>query len=222
MAVFDSEADKYDQWYETPLGNFVNLLEKQAIYSLLNPSPGETVLDVGCGTGNYSIELAGRDCIVTGVDNSKNMIEIAKWKAASRNLKINFVFADVSLLPFDDNIYDSAICVAAVEFFGNRQKGIDEIFRVVKPGGKIVIGFINKNSGWGELYQSDYFKENTVFKYAGLLDIDEIRSIHPGELIEIKKTLFTPPDESEPSVEKEKIYAKSNKPGFIAALWQKK
>ncbi|MGK9475594.1 class I SAM-dependent methyltransferase [Melioribacter sp. OK-6-Me] len=222
MAIFDTEADNYDQWYETPLGNFVDRLERRAIFSLLNATKGESIIDVGCGTGNYSLELAALGCNVTGVDNSKKMIDIAIEKARYRNLKVNFLFADVTKLPFEDDLFDAAVCVAAVEFFDNWQKGVNEIFRVVKPGGKIVIGFINKNSNWGELYQSNYFKENTVFKYARLLGIDEIRSIHTGELIDIKETLYTPPDENEPSLEKEKIYSNKNKPGFIAALWKKK
>ncbi len=222
MAIFDTEAEIYDQWYGTPLGNFVDRLEKEAVFSLLNPSEGSSIIDVGCGTGNYSLELAALGCNVTGVDNSKKMIDIAIEKARSRNLKVNFLFADVSKLPFGDDLFDAAVCVAAVEFFDNWQKGIDEIFRVVKPDGKIVIGFINKKSHWGELYQSNYFKENTVFKHARLLGVDEIRSIHTGELIDMKETLCTTPDENEPSIEKEKTYVNKNKPGFIAALWQKK
>lgn len=146
MAIFDTEAEIYDQWYGTPLGNFVDRLEKGAVFSLLNPSEGSCIIDVGCGTGNYSIELAALGCNVTGVDNSKKMIDIAIEKARSRNLKVNFLFADVSKLPFGNDLFDAAVCVAAVEFFDNWQKGIDEIFRVVKPDGKIVIGFIIKKA----------------------------------------------------------------------------
>lgn len=222
MAIFDSEADKYDQWYETPPGNFIHMLEMKAVLSLLDPKEGESVLDACCGTGNYSIELAGRGCSVTGVDNSNNMLDVAKKKALSRNLNLNFVLADIHKLPFENERFDSAVCVAAVEFFGNPSKGVDEIFRTVKKGGKVVIGFINKKSGWGELYESEYFKENTVFKYARLFDISEIRSFHPDELIAVRETLYTPPGETEPSLDKEMNYSKINKPGFIAALWQKK
>ena len=63
MAVFDKKADDYDRWYESKLGKFVDKVETELAFSLLNPFPNE-ILDMGCGTGNFSIKLAEKGCKV--------------------------------------------------------------------------------------------------------------------------------------------------------------
>lgn len=223
MQIFDSEAETYDQWYETPLGKFVDSLETQEIISLLHPTKGMNVLDAGCGTGNYSIKLARLGCVVTGVDISEKMLAVARRKAKESGHTINFINCNIESLPFASEQFDAVVSVVALEFVGNQQKALDELFRVVQKGGKVVVGFLNRNSPWGELYQSDYFQKNTIFKYARLLDIDSIKSFHSNELALIQESLFIPPeiDESDVSLALEEKLSKTNKPGFLSALWIK-
>lgn len=68
--LFDKKADSYDEWYRTAAGRFVDRIEKEAVFSYLEPQAGMSVLDIGCGTGNYSLALAGKGLKVTGVDIS--------------------------------------------------------------------------------------------------------------------------------------------------------
>lgn len=223
MQIFDSEAATYDQWYETPLGKFVDSIETREIISLLHPTKGIHVLDAGCGTGNYSIKLARLGCIVTGADISEKMLAVARNKAKDFEHIISFINCNIDSLPFASEEFDAAVSVVALEFVENQQKALDELFRVVRRGGKIVVGCINRDSAWGELYQSDYFQKNTVFKYAKLLDIDRIKLFHPNELTSIRKSLFTPPDvnENDISLALEEKLSKTNKPGFLSVLWIK-
>ncbi len=223
MQIFDSEAETYDRWYETPLGKFVDSLETREIISLLHPTKGMHILDAGCGTGNYSIKLARLGCVVTGVDISEKMLAVARNKAKEFEHTISFINCNIDSLPFASEQFDAAVSVAVLEFVENRQKALDELFRVVQKGSKIVVGFINRDSAWGELYQSDYFQKNTVFKYANLLDIDTIKSFHPNELMFIKKSLFIPPeiDENDISLDLEEKLSATNKPGFLSVLWIK-
>ncbi len=223
MQVFDSEAETYDQWYETPLGKFIDSIETREIIYLLHPTKGMSVLDVGCGTGNYSIKLARLGCVVTGVDISERMLNIAQKKARDSKQAITFIRCNGDSLPFADEQFDAVLSVAALEFFENQTRGLDEFFRVVRKGGKIVAGFINRDSLWGQLYQSDYFQQNTVFKYATLLDIERIKSMHSNELVTIRQCVFIPPDveENAISLDLEETLSGINKPGFLSVLWIK-
>jgi ubiquinone/menaquinone biosynthesis C-methylase UbiE len=223
MQIFDSEAETYDRWYETPLGKFVDSLETREIISLLHPTKGMHILDAGCGTGNYSIKLARLGCMITGVDISEKMLAVARKKAKNFGQTISFINCSIDSLPFASEQFDAAVSVVALEFVENQQKSLDELFRVVQRGSRIVVGCINRDSAWGELYQSDYFQKNTVFKYANLLDIDRIKSFHPKELVSIRESLFIPPDvnENDISLDLEEKLSKINKPGFLSVLWIK-
>jgi len=57
--IFDDQmANEYDSWYKTPKGRVVDKIEKEVMYEFLKPQPGMEILDIGCGTGNLSLELA--------------------------------------------------------------------------------------------------------------------------------------------------------------------
>lgn len=223
MAIFDNEAVIYDEWYSTPLGKFVDEVETKVVMELLRPQPGENILDLGCGTGNYSIKIARQGSKVVGVDCSESMLKIARAKAEELNLDIKFILADAMSLPFEDNFFDACLSVAVVEFFTDQTRGLEEMFRVVRPNGKIVIGFLNRESLWGELYTSEDFRKNTIFRFASLLSYNEIKQIKTDLLVEIRETLFIPPNAIENLLnwEEENKLGKINKGGFVVALWKK-
>lgn len=222
MAVFDKEAVNYDEWYKTQKGAFIDEVETRCLFDLLKIKEGMKVLDVGCGTGIFSIKLAKLGCRVTGIDISGGMLEIARKKAVSENLDIEFLKMDACKLEFADETFDAAISVTVLEFVQDYSKFLDELFRVVKKNGQIVIGTINKDSRWGRLYKSEPFS-NTVFKYASFKNPEMIRKIHSDELVEVRECLFIPPDldESLYNMENELKYSELENGGFICALWIK-
>ncbi len=224
MEIFDNEAKSYDTWYTTPLGRFVDELETLAVMETLQPKSSEIILDVGCGTGNYAIKLAQRGCIVVGIDISEEMLAIARKKCQELNLRIELLNANAESIPFADNYFDSVVSIATFEFIRNPQKALEEMFRVVKINGKIVVGFINRESPWGELYLSEEFRTKTIFKYAYLFSKSEIILMHSEELVTIRETLYTPPnvDISQISIENEYEFSKKYLPGFLVALWKKR
>ena len=71
MAVFDQYATDYDGWYNEKRGSFVDKVETELAFKLLEIKRGMKVLDFGCGTGNFSIKLDKMGCNVTGVDVSE-------------------------------------------------------------------------------------------------------------------------------------------------------
>lgn len=93
------------------------------------------VLDVACGTGDMAVSLVERGCTVTGVDISEEMLAIARQKAPM----VTFMIADAEHLPFPDASFDAVTCAFGVRNFVHLEQGLNEILRVLKPGGQLVI-----------------------------------------------------------------------------------
>lgn len=217
-------AKNYDNWYKNLPGSFVDELESAAAFSLFQPASNSNVLDVGCGTGNYSIKLAKKGYNVTGVDISNDMLDIARIKADKQRLNINFVNGDLNCLEFPDNSFSAVCSMTAFEFIKNPHNAFQELFRVVKPGGFILIGTINKESLWGEAYISNARQdENSVFNYAYFKSIEELRNLDQYNCIASKECLFIPPNapNADFNWKMENYYSQHNSGGFIMCLWQK-
>jgi ubiquinone biosynthesis O-methyltransferase len=223
MAIFDKEANSYDGWYQTKLGNFIDKVESDCAFELFKLEKGMTVLDIGCGTGNFSIKLAKAGCKVIGIDISEEMLSIAKEKAKQKGLDIEFYNMDIYKLNFENEYFDAVFSMAAFEFIKEPEKALNEIFRVVKKGGEILIGTINKESSWGELYLTEEFQKNSVFKYADFKTLEDFKKLKTENLVSTNECLFIPPDVKEEDIntDKELEYSKSKRGGFICALWKK-
>lgn len=121
-------------------------VEKKILASIHKKS---RILDVGCGSGRFSIEIAQAGQNVTGFDITSGAITAASNKA--KNLKldnVHFLVGDMTYMPFSDNEFDYVFCprfsINAVATFQKRQKAISEMVRVTKPGGIIYIESFNK------------------------------------------------------------------------------
>jgi len=223
ISYFDSEAENYDSWYETEPGKLVLGIESDVVFEMLNPQKGEKIIDIGCGTGVFSISLAKKGCRVTGIDVSEKMLEKGRLNAEKFNEDIDFTAADASMLPFKDNTFDSAVSVTAFEFMNDINKSFSEILRVVKKGGRIVIGTINKKSSWGYFYESEALQKKSVFRAAGFLDRAVMDGLHRAGLKEIRECLFFPPDIKKELISNniENEYKDKNSGGFLCGLWIK-
>ena len=138
--VFDfNDATCYDQWFNEPKNQYITKLEENILVKLLKPEKGESVLDIGCGTGQ-SLKLfskAGLSC--TGIDPSPYMLDIAHKNLGNR---VDFYRGYAEDLPFDDNSFNYACFVTTLEFVENRQKALEEACRVAKDC--IYIGTLNR------------------------------------------------------------------------------
>lgn len=110
------------------------------IIRLLEPSAHEVVLDIAAGTGEPGLSIAGKvtDGKVIITDLSEGMLEVASENAARRGItNIETRVCDVCSLPFEDNSFDSISCRLGFMFFPDMQLAANEMYRVLKPGGKI-------------------------------------------------------------------------------------
>ena len=105
--------------------------------------PGDTALDVCCGTGDFTFELAKRvrrEGRVIGSDFSENMLDLAREKAVDRNVpQVRFEWADALDLPYDDESFDAVTVGFGVRNLADLDAGVAEMTRVLKPGGRMVI-----------------------------------------------------------------------------------
>jgi demethylmenaquinone methyltransferase/2-methoxy-6-polyprenyl-1,4-benzoquinol methylase len=110
---------------------------------LLKPFRGGRYLDIGTGTGDLVFEIVDQSAnvVVDGIDPAEQMLEIAKDKAEKRKLgdSISFLMADALDLPMESNTYDGIVSGFCFRNIERRQKALEEMLRVLKPGGVLVI-----------------------------------------------------------------------------------
>lgn len=149
-SAFDDQAAAYDRWYATPLGQLVDRVEKAAIFDSLPEVQGRRVLEVGCGTGNFSLELANRGAQVVGLDCSGPMLARAQAqdKAGRQGQAVAWVRGLASPLPFADESFDGVMCILALDFMANRELALQEMVRVLRPGGFVSLALLNRCSLW--------------------------------------------------------------------------
>ncbi|MFQ3213214.1 MAG: demethylmenaquinone methyltransferase/2-methoxy-6-polyprenyl-1,4-benzoquinol methylase [Marivirga sp.] len=139
--MFDSISPKYDF-----LNHFLSLgidirWRKKAIKLLRDIQP-KLILDIATGTGDFAIEsLKLNPDKVIGVDISEGMLSVGRKKLTKRKLndKITLQSGDSENLPFEDNMFDAIIVAFGVRNFENLEKGMAEMHRVLRPGGKVVV-----------------------------------------------------------------------------------
>jgi len=175
--LFDSRADTYDSWYTTPLGAYIDELEKNLVFRHLGIVRGKTALDAGCGTGLYSIRLAELGADVTAVDVSPKMLEVARRKAHDRGQYVWFDEADMTKLPYENRTFDIVLSVTALEFTQEPLAAIMEMARVLRPGGKLVVGVLNGDSPWINARREQEPRDESVYGSAHFFSPAELRRL---------------------------------------------
>jgi demethylmenaquinone methyltransferase/2-methoxy-6-polyprenyl-1,4-benzoquinol methylase len=133
-AMFDEVAPKYDRTNSLlSLGN--SFLWRVQTVKAIAPRKGERILDVAAGTGTSSAAIARHGADVVALDFSPGMIEVGR----RRHPSIEFVEGDATALPFKANEFDAATISFGLRNVENPRKALKELYRVVKPGGRVVI-----------------------------------------------------------------------------------
>lgn len=107
---------------------------------------GKKLLEVGCGLGTDLLQFARGGAFVTGIDLTPQSIDLVKRRFQLEGIPVDARVSDAENLPFADNSFDVVYSFGVLHHTPNTQKAIDEVFRVLKPGGKIVIMLYHKNS----------------------------------------------------------------------------
>ena len=156
---FEDYANQYEDWFKK--NYWVYQSELQAVREQL-PKQGNGI-EIGVGSGCFAGPLG----INLGVEPSPKMRELAKARG------IEVVDSGGEDLPFNDSQFDFVLMVTTICFFDDIEKAFRETYRILKPNGHLIIGFIDKNSPVGRIYQK-HKDESEFYKIATFYSVDEV------------------------------------------------
>lgn len=140
-AMFDRIARRYDLLNRV-LSMGLDRLWRARMVRALGVSEGR-VLDVATGTADVALDIARRlpETTMTGLDPSVGMLEVGREKVAARGLnhRIELIEGDAQAMPFDDDVFDAACVSFGIRNVPDRARGLGEMARVTRPGGKVCV-----------------------------------------------------------------------------------
>ncbi len=137
------------RWYARTRGSATQMevFRRQAARLTADLPSGGAVLEVAPGPGYQAIEIARTGTLrVTGLDISHTMVEIAREGARAAGVSVGFRQGDVTAMPFERGVFDLIVCQAAFKNFKQPVKALDEMHRVLRPGGLAVIEDMNREA----------------------------------------------------------------------------
>ncbi|MBE6215139.1 MAG: bifunctional demethylmenaquinone methyltransferase/2-methoxy-6-polyprenyl-1,4-benzoquinol methylase UbiE [Bacteroidales bacterium] len=140
--LFDNIASDYDRLNHILSLNIDKVWRRKAVRQIADESYAMKVLDVACGTGDFTIEIARKVASgseVTGVDISEGMMAVGRDKIRKAGVSAQLCAADCEALPYEDNSFDRISAGFGVRNFEHIDIGLGEMFRVLKKDGKLVI-----------------------------------------------------------------------------------
>jgi len=135
------DAAAYDAWYETARGRWIGDTEYRLLQRTLAPATGDSLLDVGCGSGHFTRRFAQDNLRVTGVDPDAAMLRFAAAHAATGE---SYLFGDACALPFPARSFDLCVCITALCFISEQSRALAEMLRVTRR--RLVLGLLNRHS----------------------------------------------------------------------------
>lgn len=181
--IFDTQAEKYDRWYDD--NHWVFQSELFAIERLL--PHWVRAVEIGVGTGRFASAFNIR----LGLDPSPAMLKLA------RDRHIDAIRGVAESLPFRDESFDLVLMVTTICFLNDIKKSLRESYRVLSTGGHLIIGFIDKLSPLGEQYQQEKAKSGFI-RQASFYSAEELIELLQDSSFEdifTVQTLYNPLEE---------------------------
>ena len=178
------------------MGSLCDRLEQEAIFGLASISPGERVLDIGCGTGIYTLAASQRGAWVIGLDASTEMVRAARKKLQSAGRPPRLVVASAESLPFRAERFDLIIGVTSLCFVARPEDALSQAWRVLKPGGCLVLGELNRHSPWAWFRRIKGLFTETIYSKAhfwGPQELVELLSRQGYQVGQTRTLIFFPP-----------------------------
>ena len=131
---------EYDAWYDTPRGRWIGETELALLQRLLNGKPGDSILDVGCGTGWFTRRLTTAGLTTTGLDPNPEWLAFARAQGGGER----YIEGNALSLPFADASFDLVVSVTALCFVADWPRALSQIVRIARR--RFVLGLLNRHS----------------------------------------------------------------------------
>jgi SAM-dependent methyltransferase len=142
MEMSSSDPEEYDAWYRSPRGAWIGETEFRLLANALEPRSGETLLDVGCGTGYFTRLFAARTgASLVGLDPDLAWLRIANNHGDPNQ---GYIAGRAERLPFGDRSFDRTIAVTSLCFIRTEREALREIVRVTRK--RVALGLLNRHS----------------------------------------------------------------------------
>jgi ubiquinone/menaquinone biosynthesis C-methylase UbiE len=145
---YDQIASHYNRRYELHAYPGIRATLREVAASI----PRSRVLEVGCGTGEWLVELASIGCDVAGIDPSESMLELARTK-----VRADLRRGAVESLPWSNGSFDLVLCVNALHHFASAIAALREAYRVLRPAGKFLSIGLDPHESGGRWYVYEFF-----------------------------------------------------------------
>lgn len=220
--LFDDWPERYERWFETEIGKLVKHYEAEMLHELLDPRPGDYLLDVGCGTGVFTESILAQGAEIVGFDLSLPMVSAAAQRFRAHPFYP--MVGNMLALPFASGSFDKVFSMTAIEFVVNGQAAVAELERVTKNGGRIVITTLNRLSPWADRRLEKGEEGHELFKSMIFRSPAEMRRLVP-EGASVKTAIHFQKKEQParaPQVEADAQRKKLETGAFLAVSWKKK
>lgn len=213
MSSFDSIAEEYDQWFDSPEGGAIFATELMCLRSVC-PDFRDRWIEVGVGTGRFASTLG----IQEGIDPSAPMLEIAKRRG------IHVTPGTAEQMPFPENTFDGILLALTLCFVDDAEKALSECRRVLCPSGKLLLGIIPADGPWGREYIGEARDGHPIYSLAHFRTVDGTLKLVKTcgfELTRAASALFWHPDQT-PSAKPDTTAGIIPEAGFIGLLFDRK
>jgi len=186
----------YADWRRSALGRITDRIEERLLLDRLGSVQGCRILDVGCGDAVMATRLAAAGAWATGLDASPGMIAAARRRAAAAGVELDLVQGDATRLPFCDASFDVVLSVAALCFVDDTRGAATEVVRVLKPGGRLVLGELGRWNSWAMLRRLKRWLGSPVWQEARFRSRGDLLAIADGaglQDVSVAGAVFYPP-----------------------------
>jgi ubiquinone/menaquinone biosynthesis C-methylase UbiE len=180
--------DAYAEWRQSSLGEITETLEWRLIRRLAGEVAGCAVLDVGCGDGSLTRAFRRSGAArIAGCDADPRMVARAGMEARRAGAEIAYAVARAEQLPFRDDSFDLVTMITVLAFVPEPERALREIARVLKPGGRLVVGDLGKWSLWAASRRVRGWFGAAMWQAARFRSAGELRALAEAAQLDVER-----------------------------------